>query len=114
MSKNIESFKPKLMGGFTGRQILASAICLAINVPIYIYLREPLGDDLTGWIVIILAVPILAFGWIEFQGLAFEKFIVEMIMSTIIAPTVRPYHIEDDMEEFLKNYKEDEEETEES
>jgi hypothetical protein len=114
MSKNIESFKPKLMGGFTARQVVASVICLSIVIPIYIFLREPLGDDLTGWLVIFIAMPILAFGWLEFQGLPFEKFIGEIVMSEIIAPKIRPYHIEDDMEEFLKNYNEEDEETEES
>lgn len=103
MSKNIENFKPKLIGSFTTRQVVSSVICLCVNIPLYIFLEKYIGEDIAGWVVIILAIPILAFGWMEYQGLTFEKFIFEIVISEFFAPKVRPYQIEDEMEEFLKN-----------
>ena len=106
MSKNIQSYKPKFIGNFTARQTVSLVVTLIIVAPLYYFSSKVLGDDISGWLAIIVAMPILAFGWIEFQGLPFEKFIKELIISEVIAPKVRPFVYEYEMDEFIKKEEE--------
>ncbi len=59
--KEITEYKEKFLFGLTIRQCVCAAAALAICVPLYIFGKDWLGDDLVGWIVILTALPILAF-----------------------------------------------------
>ena len=105
MSSNISKYKPKFISNFTLRQTISLVVCLAINVPTYLLIKTYINEELASWLILILGVPILCFGWAEFQGLPFEKFIGEFILSNFIAPKIRPFKIEDELEEFIKEEK---------
>lgn len=60
---------------FTLRQWIFGILIIITTVPIYLLLSPKLGSDITGWIVIIIAIPIGFFGFIPIQGLKAEKII---------------------------------------
>ena len=70
----IKDYKEKFYS-FTIRQWLFAILIIITVVPIYIFLNPILGSDLTGWIVIIIALPLGFFGFIPIQGLNAEKII---------------------------------------
>lgn len=70
----IKDYKEKFYS-FTIRQWLFAILIVITVVPIYIFLNPILGSDLTGWIVIIIALPLGFFGFIPIQGLNAEKII---------------------------------------
>lgn len=70
----IKDYKEKFYS-FTIRQWLFAILIVITVVPIYIFLNPILGSDLTGWIVIIIALPLGFFGFIPVQGLNAEKII---------------------------------------
>lgn len=70
----IKDYKEKFYN-FTLRQWLFGILIIITTVPLYLLLSPKIGSDLTGWIVILVAIPIGFFGFIPIQGLNAEKII---------------------------------------
>jgi len=70
----IKDYKEKFYN-FTLRQWLFGILIVITTVPLYLFLTPKIGSDLTGWIVIIVAIPIGFFGFIPIQGLNAERII---------------------------------------
>lgn len=70
----IKDYKEKFYN-FTLRQWLFGILPIITIVPLYLFLTPKIGSNLTGWIVIIAAIPIGFFGFIPIQGLNAERII---------------------------------------
>ena len=70
----IKDYKEKFYN-FTLRQWLFGILLIITIVPLYLLLTPKIGSNLTGWIVIIAAIPIGFFGFIPIQGLNAERII---------------------------------------
>lgn len=70
----IKDYKEKFYN-FTLRQWLFGILIIITTIPLYLFLTPKIGSDLTGWIVIIVAIPIGFFGFIPIQGLNAERII---------------------------------------
>lgn len=70
----IKDYKEKFYN-FTLRQWLFGILLIITIVPLYLFLTPKIGSNLTGWIVIIAAIPIVFFGFIPIQGLNAERII---------------------------------------
>ena len=70
----IKDYKEKFYN-FTLRQWLFGIFLIITIVPLYLFLTPKIGSNLTGWIVIIAAIPIGFFGFIPIQGLNAERII---------------------------------------
>lgn len=70
----IKDYKEKFYN-FTLRQWIFGILILITTVPLYLVLSPKIGSNITGWLVIIIAVPIGFFGFIPIQGLNAERII---------------------------------------
>ena len=70
----IKDYKEKFYN-FTLRQWLFGILLIITIVPLYLFLTPKIGSNLTGWIVIVAAIPIGFFGFIPIQGLNAERII---------------------------------------
>lgn len=70
----IKDYKEKFYN-FTLRQWLFGILLIITIVPLYLFLTSKIGSNLTGWMVIIAAIPIGFFGFIPIQGLNAERII---------------------------------------
>lgn len=70
----IKDYKEKFYN-FTLRQWIFGILLIITIVPLYLFLTPKIGSNLTGWIVIIAAIPIGFFGFIPIQGLNAERII---------------------------------------
>lgn len=70
----IKDYKEKFYN-FTLRQWLFGILLIITIVPLYLFLTPKISSNLTGWIVIIAAIPIGFFGFIPIQGLNAERII---------------------------------------
>lgn len=89
--KEINSYKEKIYFGLNLRQLICVVIALAINIPVYWFGRQYLGDDITSWIVILSSLPLMSIGFIHYNGMAFEKLIVVIIKDNYIKNNKRKY-----------------------
>lgn len=60
---------------FTFRQWVGIIFTALIAIPLYVKVKPVLGDNIASWIVIFIAIPPMAFGFIQIQGMSFEKMI---------------------------------------
>lgn len=88
--KEIFEYKQKFLFGLTVRQFISVVIALGICVPLFIFGNSIFGEDLTGWLVILIAAPVFAFGFLKINGMPFEKFAVLYIRQKI-EPQKRKY-----------------------
>lgn len=89
--KEIRDYKEKFLFGLTIRQFFSVAAALAICVPLYIFGKDALGSDLMGWLIILIAAPIFAFGFFKFNGMPFEQFLLILYRQKWAEPQRRKY-----------------------
>ena len=74
MSKDIRKQKSKLFWGLTGRQMIFTVIAIFIAIVVNCVLD--LNDTIKAVLVISTSIPFLLCGWVQLNGLSFEKFAV--------------------------------------
>lgn len=73
----IEKYEKKIAFGLTARQLIFLPLALALAVGSYFVctLKLKLSTDTTSWVVILLAMPMLALGFVRPHGEPFEQFV---------------------------------------
>lgn len=92
--EEIRKYKEKIMFGLNARQLIATLLALFICVPLYFFGRNYLSDDILSWIIILIAVPLLAIGFFRFNGMPMEKFVLAFVKFELLFPVKRKYKIE--------------------
>ncbi|MCM1524820.1 MAG: PrgI family protein [Ruminococcus sp.] len=77
--KEIKEYKSKLFFNLTVRQCICSGVALGICVPLYIFGKNYMSEDLVSWIVILIAVPLFLMGFFKYNNMYFEEFAKEWI-----------------------------------
>ena len=89
--KEITDYKEKFLFGLTVRQLVSAVVALAICVPLFIFGKDYLGEDMVGWIIILVAIPVFAFGFFRYDGMPFEKFLAILYRQNWVEPQKRKY-----------------------
>ena len=92
--EEIRQYKEKLAFGMTARQLVFTILGLAICVPLYWFGKDFIPEDILAWLVIIIAVPFIGIGWIHFNGMPMEKFIVVWMKFEVLYPRKRKFKTE--------------------
>ena len=96
MPKDIRAYKTKLIGPFSGRQLICIGIMLAVDFLLFqlIILPMELPLEFVIYGLVFIDVPIGAFGWVEITGMPLETYIKEVVLKMFLAPAKRkPKHI---------------------
>lgn len=89
--KEITDYKEKFLFGLTVRQLFSAVVALAICVPLYIFGKDYLGEDIVSWLIILVAIPVFAFGFFKYDGMPFEKFLALLYRQKWVEPQKRKY-----------------------
>lgn len=89
--KEITDYKEKFLFGLTVRQLFSAVVALAICVPLYIFGKDYLGEDIVSWLIILVAIPVFAFGFFKSDGMPFEKFLALLYRQKWVEPQKRKY-----------------------
>ncbi len=84
--KEIREYKEKIFFGLTARQLIATVLAIAVCVPLYIFGKKFLGEELVSWLVIGIAMPIMAIGYVTKNGMPFEKYARVIIQRQVLFP----------------------------
>ena len=104
--KDIRDYKEKLIAGLSARQLISSIAAIGVCVPLYIYGRKYLPEDVISWLVIIIAFPLGAIGFFKFNGMPAEKFVV-CIITYMMYPIKRIYKSTNCLREWQEQTKKD-------
>lgn len=92
--KEIRTYKEKLFLGLNVRQTVCSILALAINVPLYIFVRPYIGDQIASWLIILTAGPLFLVGFFNYNGMPFEQFLICILRFQLFTPQKRKYKVE--------------------
>lgn len=90
--EELTSIEPKVMAGFTWRQLLAVVVVGAVTIGLVValFLAGTTDFSIVSWIVIPIAVPFAAWGWVKPFGMRFEKY-AGHVWRFLARPTKRLY-----------------------
>ena len=86
INKDIREFSESIFFGLTMRQFIFSLLACAVAVILYFTLKPFLGIETLSWVCILGAVPFAVLGFVKYNGMTAEKFIVAFIKSEFITP----------------------------
>lgn len=88
--KEIKDYKEKFLFGLTVKQFVSLALALAICVPLYIFGKNFIPEEMVSWLIIIIAAPILGIGFVKYQNMTFIQ-VVKRFFSMTFNPQRRKY-----------------------
>ena len=107
VNKEIRDYTETVFWGLSMRQFVFSAIACMVAVILYFILKNYLGIEMLSWICILGALPFAVLGYVKYNDMTAEKFIIAWIKSEILMPKHLLFKPENIYYEMLKQeYKE--------
>lgn len=75
--KEIKNYKSKLFFGMSVRQCICFGAAVGICVPLYIFGKKIIDEEIVSWLVILIASPLMLMGFFTYNGMKFETFAKE-------------------------------------
>ena len=92
--EEIRKYKEKIAFGLTARQLVCTLVALFICVPLYWFGRKYILEDILAWIIIAIAIPLEAVGFLKINGMPMEKFAVAAFKFEWLYPRKRKFKTE--------------------
>lgn len=100
INKEIRDFNESIFFGLSMRQFIFSSLAVVVAILLYFILRNFLGIETLSWLCILGAAPFALFGFVKYNGMYAEEFIIAWIKSEILTPSVllfKPENIYDEL-----------------
>lgn len=81
--KEITEYKEKIIFGLSIRQLFSFLIAISVGFASYYLTSRLFGKEVASYVVILITMPIFAFGFFKKDGFPFEKYIVIMIKQKL-------------------------------
>ena len=86
INKDIREFTENIFFGLSMRQFIFSILACLVAVVLYFLLKPFFGIETLSWVCILGAAPFAAFGFIKYNGMTAEEFVIAFIKSEILMP----------------------------
>ena len=100
INKEIRDFNESIFFGLSMGQFIFSSLAVVVAILLYFILRNFLGIETLSWLCILGAAPFALFGFVKYNGMYAEEFIIAWIKSEILTPRVllfKPENIYDEL-----------------
>ncbi len=87
INKDIREFTESIFFGLSMRQFIFSLLACIVAVILYFFLRPFFGLETLSWVCILGAVPFAVLGFVKYNGMTAEQFIMAWIRSTFLIPS---------------------------
>ncbi len=94
INKEVRDYTESIFFGLSARQFIFSLLAVIIAVGLYFTLRDVVGTEEIGWICILGAAPFAACGFIKYNGMPAERFVMAWLRSEFIYPREIKYQAE--------------------
>lgn len=92
--EEIRKYKEKIAFGLTARQLICTILTLFICVPLYWYGKDYIQEDILAWIIIAIAVPLEAIGFVRINGMPMERYAIAAFKFEVLYPRKRKFKTE--------------------
>ena len=72
--------------GLNARQFIFALLAVGVAIGVYFGLKDHLGTETVSWLCILSAVPFAAMGFLKYNGMTAEKFLLAFIRSEFLMP----------------------------
>lgn len=103
INKEIREYTESIFFGLSLRQFIFSLCACGIAILLYFVLKPYLGIETLSWVCILGAIPFAILGFLKYNGMTAEKFIIVWIKSEILTPGVLTFKPKNLYVEVLKN-----------
>ena len=86
INKDIREFSESIFFGLSMRQFIFSILACLVAVVLYFLLKPFFGIETLSWVCILGAAPFAALGFIKYNGMTAEEFVIAFIKSEILMP----------------------------
>ena len=86
INKDIRDFSESIFFGLSLRQFVFSILACLVAVVLYFLLKPFFGIETLSWVCILGAAPFAALGFIKYNGMTAEEFVIAFIKSEILMP----------------------------
>ena len=86
INKDIREFSESIFFVLSLRQFIFSLLACVVAVILYFTLKPHLGLETVSWLCILGAIPFAVLGFVKYNGMTAEQFIVAFIKSEFIIP----------------------------
>ena len=86
INKDIREFSESIFFGLSLRQFIFSLLACVVAVILYFTLKPHLGLETVSWVCILGAIPFAVLGFVKYNGMTAEQFIIAFIKSEFIIP----------------------------
>ena len=119
INKDIRQYSESIFFGLSMRQFIFSILACLVAVGLYFILRPYFGIETLSWMCILGAAPFAVLGFVKYNGMTAEQFLVAWIRSKFLMPShfvfksdnyyeikLRPVIEKNLKKDFIKNKKE--------
>ena len=86
INREIREYTEAMFFGLSMRQLFFSVLACCAAVAVYFLAKPVLGLETASWLCVISAVPFAAMGFIKYNGMTAEKFLMAWLRSEILMP----------------------------
>lgn len=86
INKDIREYSESIFFGLSLRQFIFSILACIVAVVLYFLLKPFCGIETLSWTCILGAAPFAALGFIKYNGMTAEEFVIAFIKSEILTP----------------------------
>ena len=86
INKEIREYTESVFMGLSMRQSIFSVLACGSAVGVYFLAKPYLGTEIVSWLCIFAAIPFVGFGFVKYNGMFFERLIIEWFKSTFLIP----------------------------
>lgn len=106
INREIREYTESIFFGLSMRQFIFSCLACCVAVLLYFILKPYFGVETLSWVCILGAVPFAVLGFVTYNGMTAEKFIVAWLKSEILMPKKLTFKPVNFYNEICKNGKE--------
>lgn len=102
INREIRNYTESMFFGLSLRQFIFSICACAVAVGLYFALKPYVGTETVSWMCILGAAPFAAIGFIKYNGMTAEQFVVAWIKSEFLTPKKLTFHSTNTYYELMK------------
>ena len=87
INKDIRQYSESIFFGLSLRQFIFSILACLVAVGLYFILKPYFGVETLSWVCILGAVPFAVLGFVKYNGMTAEQFIVAWFRSKFLMPS---------------------------
>jgi len=90
INREIRDYTESMFFGLSLRQFLFSILSCMVALGIFLIFKNKFGTETLSWLCTLAAAPFVALGFVKYQGMSAEKFLLAWIKFEVLVPKQLP------------------------